>query len=256
MLKFENVRNIRDMSAHGPIRPGVLYRSGNLSEATDGELNALFHMGVCSVIDLRVDREANAGPDRLPNGASLYRVPLLLNGSTPGHTAVERIKRGTAGPPKADMTEGYRMMAKQYAPAFGKALNVIADSRGASLFHCQHGKDRVGVLAALILALAHTDYDAIMEDYLATNDELAPYFMPDFTMKTAGMDETQKAVMRSVFTAEPEYLDAFFEGMRHIAPTPEDYVLNSAGIQREKLDKLFFKLGCGGYGNPSADVSA
>lgn len=242
MPRFENIRNFRDLGGRGPIRPGVLYRSGNLSEAADAELSCLSGLGIKTVIDLRVDREAASGPDRLPSGAALLRVPLLLNGSTPGHTAVFRIKNGTAGPPKADMTEGYFLMASQYAPSFGRALASIAESEGAALFHCQHGKDRTGVLAALILSLAGADPAFVMEDYLKTNEELEPFFLQDFAAKSAGMDEHQKAIMQSVFTAEPEYLEAFFSGIKRLAPTVGDYAIKAAGIPPLTLEKLLKKL--------------
>ena len=242
MPKFENIRNFRDLGGRGPIRAGVLYRSGNLSEASDAELDRLFGLGIKTVIDLRIDREAASRPDRLPNGAALLRIPLLLNGGTPGHTAVSRIKSGAAGPPKADMTEGYFLMAGQYAPSFGRALASIAESEGAALFHCQHGKDRTGVFAALILSLAGADFAFIMEDYLKTNEALAPFFLGDFTAKSAGMDERQQAIMKSVFTAEPEYLEAFFSGMKRLAPTVGDYATKAAGISTLTLEKLLEKL--------------
>ncbi len=242
MHKFENIRNFRDLGHVGTVRPGVLYRSGSLNEATDYELHYLENLDIKQVIDLRVDREVNSKPDRLPNGATLVRTPLLLNGSTPGHTAVGRIRNRTAGPPKTDMTEGYFQMASQYAVAFNRAITAITHSESATLYHCQHGKDRTGVLSALILALAGTDRTLIMQDYLKTNDELGPFLDEDFIPKSAGMDDAQKEIMKSVFTAEPEYLEAFFDGIKHLAPTAADYALNITGLSNSTLKKLMDKI--------------
>ncbi|MGI6151512.1 MAG: tyrosine-protein phosphatase [Christensenellales bacterium] len=242
MPEFESIRNFRDLGGRGPIRAGVIYRSGHLSEATNGDLDRLFLLGIKTVIDLRADRESNEKPDRLPARTRLLRIPLLLDGGTPGRGAVSRIKSGIAGPPKADMTAGYFRMASAYAPSFGLALTAIAESEGAVLFHCQQGKDRTGVLAALLHFLAGADPALILEDYLKTNEALAPFFQEDFAVKSAGMDERQREIMRSVFTAEPEYLKAFFDGIRGLAPTVADYAVNVAGISPPTLQKLLAKL--------------
>jgi len=234
MPEFASIRNFRAL--HGRrVRPGVLYRSGHLGEASDADLDRLARLGIRTVIDLRSDREALAAPDRLPQGAALVRVPL------PGLGIVRRIREGTAGPARAEMAARYCNMAAAFAPAWGRALAAVADSPGAVLFHCQNGKDRTGALAALLLLLAGEDDGRVMEDYLLTNEALAPFFEEDFARKSAGMDKSQKDALRAVFSAEPEYLAAFLKGIESAAETAAGYAAR-AGLTGEALFRLLQKI--------------
>ncbi len=87
------------------------------------------------------------------------------------------------------------------------ARPIRAFLRPGACLHCRIRRGRAVPLparegphrgfCALILSLAGADFAFIMEDYLKTNEALAPFFLGDFTAKSAGMDERQQAIMKS-----------------------------------------------------------
>ncbi|MDF3313364.1 tyrosine-protein phosphatase [Rhodococcus sp. T2V] len=63
-------------------------------------------------------------------------------------------------------------MVEGSAPQLVTALNVIAYTPGATAFHCAAGRDRTGVLAAILLLALGADDDAIVADYARTGDNM------------------------------------------------------------------------------------
>jgi protein-tyrosine phosphatase len=63
---------------------------------------------------------------------------------------------------------------ERYRAQFGRAFAAIADADGTVLVHCMGGKDRTGVVSALLLRLAGVSYEAIGEDYAVTAANLEP----------------------------------------------------------------------------------
>ena len=75
------------------------------------------------------------------------------------------------------MAEGYVHLLDLGGPAFAKAANaLVADGGTPALFHCSAGKDRTGVLAALLLDLAGVEHDAIVADYALTSERMEAVF--------------------------------------------------------------------------------
>ena len=60
---------------------------------------------------------------------------------------------------------------------FAEIIDILlSPDSGSIMIHCQAGKDRTGILVALIHLLAGTEKKKIVEDFLRSNDELIPYF--------------------------------------------------------------------------------
>ena len=75
------------------------------------------------------------------------------------------------------MAEGYVHLLELGAPAFATAVDALVIEGGTpALFHCSAGKDRTGVLAALLLDLAGVEHDAIVADYAQTADRMEAVF--------------------------------------------------------------------------------
>jgi len=63
-------------------------------------------------------------------------------------------------------------------PQLKDVLDVIADAATEPLlFHCVAGKDRTGLIAALLLALADVEPDAIAADYAASTTRLTDAYL-------------------------------------------------------------------------------
>lgn len=164
--------NIRDLGGYraadgGMTRWGVLYRSAGLHRLTAEGRAALAARGIRTVIDLRHARETEAKPNVFAGGADGvdYVRISLLNPAGAG-AASETIR---------SLGELYIAMLDRAGEPIRLAFERIADAEGhAVLFHCAAGKDRTGVVAALLLALAGVPHAAIAEDYAMTGACIAP----------------------------------------------------------------------------------
>lgn len=68
----------------------------------------------------------------------------------------------------ADVGRWYASLVRGHLHELVEGLRLLGSSSGGVLFHCAAGKDRTGILAAVLLALLGADRNAIVEDYAAT----------------------------------------------------------------------------------------
>lgn len=106
--------------------------------------------------------------------------------------------------------------------------------QGAVLFHCHAGKDRTGMIAALLLALAGVPNSTIAEDYAFSQVCLQPIFDHRLSQEP---DLAKRERMAQMMSAAPEtmlsalaYLDARHGGA-------ERY-LRAAGVGEAELERL------------------
>jgi protein-tyrosine phosphatase len=156
-VKLENVANARDLGgwtlADGTRVPyGRVFRSGKLSNATAADLVAMRDLGIRASIDLRSTAEVRIG-GRDPGG------PLGLA------TTVSAPMAGIAS------EDGYRNMIDKQKSSIATAFRALADgSKYSFIIHCTAGKDRTGVMSALLLDLLGVSRPQIVDDYLLSTD--------------------------------------------------------------------------------------
>jgi protein-tyrosine phosphatase len=143
-------------TTRGHTRPGWLYRSDVLSRVPPEGLAQIVELGIVRVVDLRSGIECRAnGPVELP-GAEVFNVAVYggshdsMASSSSGDLSLERLYRNT-------LIDAGRQMAE--------AIGLVADSPGPVLVHCTAGKDRTGLVVALILASVGVRRSVIVADY-------------------------------------------------------------------------------------------
>jgi protein tyrosine/serine phosphatase len=159
--------NFRDLGGHptpdGTVRTGRLYRSDSLAYLEQPEAEWLVsELGVEVVLDLRSDTEVEELPlTRLESaGITVRRIPLL-DGL---HADAEDFEWQ-----HLTLVGLYELMLERCAAGFVEATRLLADSDHHPLvFMCAAGKDRTGVLAALVLGTVGVDDETIALDYART----------------------------------------------------------------------------------------
>jgi protein-tyrosine phosphatase len=214
---MQGALNVRDLGgiatrSGGKISSGRVIRSDALSELTDEDVATLAGMGLRTAIDFRSTHEvAGAGPDRLPARVAAIALPV---------DAANLEELFAAGPDRLHELigdgRGVQFMLginRQFVAdpghraQFGRALHLIADpDRQPVLFHCTAGKDRTGWMAAIVLTALGVSRDAVIADYLATND----YVWPAYQSMLAGHEELLTLV-RPMLVQDAAYLDAAFD---------------------------------------------
>lgn len=163
-LVWPDCHNVRGLGGlptadGGRLRPGALVRADHLGRLTDQGMTALQDHGISRIIDLRNEAEA-AAPIHPFAGTPIYRLlPLIDPAREPERDLVaERTKAAT-----------YRGSVLRNGHAIGAAIGAIADApAGGVIVHCAVGRDRTGMIVALVLAAAGVPDELIAADYSYT----------------------------------------------------------------------------------------
>ncbi|MEL6983200.1 MAG: tyrosine-protein phosphatase [Actinomycetota bacterium] len=249
---FEDVLNFREMgglpAADGRrIRPGLLYRSGHWSQASEADVEALAGFDLASVVDFRteIDRTGDGGPNRLPTGPEYLQLEMI-DSSGRGHEIRSVLMSGDQelinarfgdGQAEAFASEGVIEMAldAEKQEVFARFLDVVADrDRRPVMFHCSAGKDRAGWAATLVgLALGVPD-ETLIEHYEASNihrpveQRLAHY-------AERGLDVS---VLRPFLAVSGDYQRAGLAAIDERWPDRQAYLTDALGFGPDRVAAL------------------
>lgn len=155
MVPLQGTRNTRDLGGL-PVRGGTfakqkVIRSGALCFASQSDAEKFHEMGLATIIELRLDSEiAKDGPDKpyvTEKVVHLIHWPMASS-KGPGLAA-------------------YQTYMAENGKLFRDFFAVLAQEEHLPLmFHCSAGKDRTGILTALLLELMGTPREVITDDYL------------------------------------------------------------------------------------------
>ncbi|AQA21825.1 tyrosine phosphatase C-terminal region family protein [Rhodococcus sp. MTM3W5.2] len=176
----------------GAVRAGVLYRSYALSSLTPMGVEQLVSLGIGTVVDLRTEGERHRAPDVLPADGSVRLISLPVEGGAMDELVQQLLPSdGRSRSLTHDQIQSivdrvpalsdlYVTILENSAAAFATAARSIVTptdrSRQGVLFHCTAGKDRTGLVSAILLMLADVERRAIVEDYMRTGENLAGPF--------------------------------------------------------------------------------
>jgi protein-tyrosine phosphatase len=162
LLAFEGCYNVRDLGGYRTrngreTRWGAVVRADNLARLTPAGRQALADYGVRRVIDLRKPEELEMHPNPFAStgthGIDFVNISLVDPMVTPSETFTT-------------LANDYKRIVSSFAPAIAEIMASIADApEGTVLIHCHAGKDRTGIISAMLLDLAGVPENVIAEDY-------------------------------------------------------------------------------------------
>lgn len=161
--------------------PGVLLRSDNPRALTQRDVEILMHHhGLQMVVDLRSDVEVARDGDGLLAAAVRHEHRSLF----PDRSTGASIDKGALWPGTSttdvvrhtDFVRAYRGYLKRRPDSVVGAVRAIARSSGSVLIHCAAGKDRTGVVVALVLDAGGLERACIEADYMATAERMEGIF--------------------------------------------------------------------------------
>jgi protein-tyrosine phosphatase len=242
-LPLEGPRNFRDLGGYPTadgrrVRWGQLFRADSLAELTDGDVDYLGRIGLARVIDLRGDAEISERPNRLAGRASFSYAQIAIGeGDLSPAEWARKFESGEFGEIDASwLVRGYRRTLDERAHRVGDVLRALAAAPTPAVFHCTAGKDRTGVVSALLLLLLGVPREVVVGDYSLTalyTDNRIP--AADQWFAERGIDPERAAhVLSSRREAMEEtlaHLDAEHGGA-------ERFLRERAGITADRADAL------------------
>ena len=234
--------NFRDLGGYPGLdgrltRWGRLFRSDALHELTDADVARLRAMGLRTVVDLRTERELHSS-GRGPLGqepVSFHHLAVVQEGVR-GTVTADAEALAAPAPPGDDLAERYLWYLDVGRGSLVEALTLLGDSdRYPLVFHCAAGKDRTGVLAALVLELVGVDREVIDADYVITAERLR--FIMDRWRADPQFAERMAKVPASRFSVEAPTMEGFLDGLAGRHGGARSWALE-AGVPPEVLDRL------------------
>jgi protein-tyrosine phosphatase len=204
---FERLRNFRDLGGYRvsdgrTVRWGRLYRSDSLSKLAGDDLRRFAELGVRTVVDLRYPWEARQH-GRVPESTGVDYHNLSIE-----HRPYDQASPAEDVSPVDYLAPRYAEVAEDGVVELRQVLEVVAAAATAPVVvHCASGKDRTGIVAALVLALLGVSERDIVADFaltgLATAGLVADWrgAYPDRTLRWPGYGQAPEALMRR-FLAE------------------------------------------------------
>ena len=194
LVALEAVHNFRDLGGYGigdgrTTRWRVLFRADGLYRLTPDDVITLEPLGLRTVIDLRSATELDER-GRFPVDAHpviFHHLPIVdatwALGDAPAYERDEDF-----------LIWAYQEMLSVGGPRFVEAFEALAEPGALpAVFHCAAGKDRTGILAALILGSLGVSHDDIVTDYELTVEGMARFRVwaevhwPEFATRLASM---------------------------------------------------------------------
>ena len=182
---------------------------------------------MATVLDLRSESETLSTPSPFAGATDVaYLHRVLIDDANMTHIGDSQ-----------DMFDRYMTIVNRRPQAFRDIFETIAETEGCILFHCFAGKDRTGIIAAMLLALAGVSDDDIAADYAETDVQLAKQYETWIDEAPAERREAFRAELR----CPPERILGVLEAMRRRWGGVEGY-LESAGTSSATIDRLTAKL--------------
>ncbi|KAF9236245.1 protein-tyrosine phosphatase-like protein [Melanogaster broomeanus] len=175
-VQISGVSNVRDLGSYPTTtinaitRPGYAYRGAEVSNITEEGIQQMKALGIATVFDLRSDPEMQKYSTPIPTieGVQILRAPVFANEDYSPESMAKKFELYASGTTDAFM-KLYSQILDHGGRAFGTILRHVRDRPNSPfLFHCTAGKDRTGIIAAILFKLAGVDDHLICQDYSLT----------------------------------------------------------------------------------------
>ncbi|MBC1795200.1 tyrosine-protein phosphatase [Listeria booriae] len=244
-IPLEGCFNFRDLggyvnTAGKTVKWGKLYRSSLLTNITEKDKDTLEKLGVSWICDLRSTSEIAAKP-----------TPALAHIKN-RHIPIGTAKNESTESQKIDIPDDHRV----YEPLMGESYRVFVQSKDGFreifndiiekeevpfLFHCTAGKDRTGVLGALLLKLLDIPENTILADYELTN-QYADNILGEMQGLVNAFSNSEKKIdlenFRPMAEARPAYLEIAFDEMQKEYGSVDAYLEKGIGITPSEKAKF------------------
>jgi len=187
-MNIKSILNFRDIggiptNGNGMIRRGIVYRSANPDKISKEDIIRIRDLNIRTVVDLRAPDEIKKRRRSVGHAVTLS-LPLDFQRTTRERLKPYLYKKGTEKILEDISNQLYLDILDASASACRQVVELLSSGEGSPiLIHCFAGKDRTGIMVALILLALGTDRQLIIDDYMKSNDALLPYFRRRFLIR-------------------------------------------------------------------------
>ena len=226
-LDFEGCVNFRDLGGYRTadgrsVAWRTLFRADGLNKLTAADRAQLVDLGMTTVIDLRTLDEAAQRGSFPVDQVSVRYVGLPLTDVLPATETLPDWKEA------AYVATRYGAMVTEGGPVLTEAIDVLS-SGGAlpAVVHCSAGKDRTGVLSALLLAFLGVPDETIIEDY---------------ALSASAMERLLER-LKAEYPEAADQVERYAPAILHVVPETMEQFLAALRLEYGSYDELAVSLG-------------
>jgi protein-tyrosine phosphatase len=236
-IDLEGCLNFRDLGGYPTadgrrIRSGVVYRSDALHHATPGDVARMRdELRITTIVDLRSTPELTGeGRGALAAEAIAFHHLPLFDG---------RLTKSDGWAAVDTLADRYTLLAEFARERIAQVIDVLASAPGPSVYHCAAGKDRTGVVSAVLLGVLGVPDELVVADYAATRERLDAII--DRLMATEGYQRMLAALPPDTIEAEAATMVRFLDGIGARYGSMRGYA-RAAGVADATLARLETRL--------------
>ncbi len=237
-LPLTSLHNARELGGwhtpEGMTQYGVFLRTDMHGALSEEDMAYLKDYGVTMDVDLRGASELKHNPDALRDApwCEYVHMPTI-------EEAAERAIDPKSFRPKPGMSmaEEYVTMVDERKDWVRNVFEAFGRCEGAAMYHCTLGKDRTGVITALLLGLCGVSDEDIIADYSVTEI----YMQWVFDMISTRMPKEDLEIMEPLFGTPPSNMETLLGHIRASYGTIPEY-LRLCGVPEEPLAKIKARL--------------
>ena len=218
IIRLKHIKNYRDLggikTADGrTIKSHMLIRGTTLFDPSVLGIKLLKEQyNLKTIVDLRTQKESLEKPDVLIDGVEIVHMPIITE-AVAGISHEKKVRSMQSLLMMPRMEDLYvSMVTSESLDNVVKVLKYILTlplKKFSVVFHCTAGKDRTGVIAALLLSFLGVDRATVIHDYLLTNKNV----QFKATMAYIGLLLTKgnhklAHKIKHYFMAEPDFIKA------------------------------------------------
>ena len=228
--------NFRDLGGYPTtdgrsIRWRTLFRSDALHALTPADVTQLTSVGLSDIVDLRSSYELHAdGRGLLEHAAMIFHHTPLFDGDP---------KSGDrAAATTMTLGERYLGLMSIGQKKIANVVRILASARGGAVYHCAAGKDRTGVISAVLLGALGVPDDLIVADYALSAERIDAIIARLMSMK--GYEDALQHMPEDTLHARPETMEMVVAEVGARYGSMEGY-LRDAGVDDSVLERLRVK---------------
>lgn len=237
--ELDEVLNFRDLGGYEAsdsrkVRWRKIFRSGELSSATDKDIEVARKLNVKTIIDFR---SKNSQVNRKDKVDIANRYELYV-----GNTTIDSVKkevlqnRFLRGDAIIFMQDTYEDILLNQADKYRQFFDLLADEDNYPvLFHCSMGKDQTGVAAYFLLRALGVATELSEDDYMLSNIGIDKSRIVDGVLD---MTDSQQEAFTMLARTDISYLRYALACVKKTDGSVDDYMTNRLGLTKEKREKL------------------
>jgi protein-tyrosine phosphatase len=221
------------------IKPGLLFRSGDLCSLSPEDIGKLEDMNLAAIIDLRARREIVKRPDK-PVGTVREIIHIDIYDAARDKAEKLLVEHDAEGLENV-LTGDYVRMITEHQHDFTRFLDILATTDHLPLvYHCAAGKDRTGLSTVFLLSALGVEMQDIWDDYMATNK-----FNEEYTsriVRKVTESGLNGEILRPLLEVRKEYLEAALTEIERKYSDLQRFVIEVLKADCEKLQKKYLAV--------------